>query len=337
MNLVRRVGILARGARPAKAKTAAASRWPGRDLRVSRGFSLSDSASQLTSAAMKVIQGKTAVITGAGSGLGRAISLRLAKERANLHLLDIDLPKAEAVAAECRELGVRAVAARCDVSQLGELERTSRDILGQWSAIDILINNAGIAWYGHTLKMPTDAWERLLDVNLHAPIHLTRLLLPTLLQRPEAHVVNMASISGWVCSARFAAYHVSKFGLVGFSEAMRAEYLRRGVGFTVVCPGPVLTNLYRSAENSYKNRATPEPPAWLCTTPERVAEATVRAIYGNRAVTIVSPMAWLLYYSKRLAPWIFYTLHHFGQKRDEEVAAKRAAKRAQQSNRRRAA
>ena len=286
---------------------------------------------------MKVIQGKTAVITGAGSGLGRAIAMRLARERANLHLLDIDLPAAEAVAEECRNLGVRVVAARCDVSQLGDLEAAGHDMLEQWGAIDILVNNAGIAWYGATLKMPADAWERLLDVNLHAPIHLTRLLLPAMLKRPEAHVVNMASISGWVCGARFAAYHVSKFGLVGFSEAMRAEYLRRGVGFTAVCPGPVRTNLYKSAPNSYKDRETPEPPAWLCTTPERVAEATVRAIYRNRAVTLVSPMAWLLYYSKRLAPWIFHTLHHFGQKRDEEVAAKRAAKRARQVDERRAA
>jgi short-subunit dehydrogenase len=236
---------------------------------------------------------------------------------------------------------VRAVASKCDVSQLAELEDAARKTLGEWGAIDILINNAGIAWYGHTLKMPADAWERLLDVNLHAPIHLTRLLLPSMLKRPEAHVVNMASISGWVCSARFAAYHVSKFGLVGFSEAMRAEYLRRGVGFTALCPGPVRTNLYKSAPNSYKGRETPEPPAWLCTTPERVAEATVRAIYRNRAVALVSPMAWLLYYSKRLAPWIFNTLHHFGQKRDEEIAARRAAKAGkpaeQESDRRRAA
>ena len=277
---------------------------------------------------MKVIRGKTAVVTGAGSGLGRAIALRLAREGANLHLIDIDLAAAEAVALECHARGVQAIAAKCDVSRLKELEAAASEALRLWGAVDILVNNAGIAWYGHTLKMPADDWERLLAVNLHAPIHLTRLLLPAMLKRPEAHVVNMASISGLVCSARFAAYHVSKFGLVGFSEAMRAEYLRRGVGFTALCPGPVRTNLYKSAPNSYKGRETPEPPAWLCTTPERVAEAAVRAIYSNRAVALVSPMAWLLYYSKRLAPWVFYTLHRFGQKRDEEVAARRAAKRA---------
>lgn len=286
---------------------------------------------------MRIIREKTAVVTGAGSGLGRAIALRLAREGANVHLLDIDLPAAEAVAAEARGCGVEAAAAPCDVSQVADLEAAARDILAQWGAADILVNNAGIGWYGHTLKMPPDAWDKLLAVNLHAPIHLTRLLLPAMLKRPEAHVVNMASISGWVCSARFAAYHVSKFGLVGFSEAMRAEYLRRGIGFTAVCPGPVRTNLYKSAANSYKNRETPEPPVWLCTTPERVANATIRAIYRNQPVAFVSPMAWALHYAKRLAPWIFYTLHHFGQKRDEEVKARRAAKRAREDERRRAA
>ena len=104
--------------------------------------------------------------------------------RWDLHLVDIDLPAVEAVADECRDRGVRAVAARCDVSQLADLEAAAR-MLAEWGTVDILINNAGIAWYGHTLKMPADAWERLLDVNLHAPIHLTRLLLPRMLSGPR--------------------------------------------------------------------------------------------------------------------------------------------------------
>ncbi|MCU0880993.1 MAG: SDR family oxidoreductase [Pirellulaceae bacterium] len=264
---------------------------------------------------MRVIRGKLAVVTGAGSGIGRAIALRLAREGANLHLLDIDLPAAERVAEEARRLGVEAASTQCDVSQLAELEAAVAEIRRRWTAVAILVNNAGIAWYGHSLKMPADDWDKLLAINLHAPIHLSRLLLPVMLKQPEAHIVNMASISGWVCGARMTAYHASKFGLIGFSEALRAEFLARKIGVTAVCPGPVKTNLYRASETSYTDRDTPEPPAWLCTTPERVAGATIRAIYRNKAIALVSPMAWLLYYSKRLAPWIFYTLHHFGQKR----------------------
>jgi NAD(P)-dependent dehydrogenase (short-subunit alcohol dehydrogenase family) len=264
---------------------------------------------------MRVIRGKTAVVTGAGSGIGRAIALRLAREGANLHLLDIDLPAAEKVAEEARQLGVETASTRCDVSQLAELEAAVTEIRSRWPGIDILVNNAGIAWYGHSLKMPAGDWDKLLAINLHAPIHLSRLLLPVMLKQPEAHIVNMASISGWVCGARMTAYHASKFGLIGFSEALRAEFLARKIGVTAICPGPVRTNLYRASETSYADRDTPEPPTWLCTTPERVAQATIRAIYRNKAIALVSPMAWLLYYSKRLVPWIFYTLHHFGQKR----------------------
>ncbi len=269
---------------------------------------------------MRVIRGKLAVVTGAGSGIGRAIALRLAREGANLHLLDIDLPAAERVAEEARRLVVEAASTQCDVSQLAELEAAVAEIRRRWTAVAILVNNAGIAWYGHSLKMPADDWDKLLAINLHAPIHLSRLLLPVLLKQPEAHIVNMASISGWVCGARMTAYHASKFGLIGFSEALRAEFLARKIGVTAVCPGPVQTNLYRASETSYTDRDTPEPPAWLCTTPERVAEATIRAIYRNKAIALVSPMAWLLYYSKRLAPWIFYTLHQFGQKRKKSKA-----------------
>src|SRR4029450_2523498 len=173
--------------------------WASRHVRPR--FSMSCNGELLTSARMRVIRGKTAVVTGAGGGLGRAIALRLAREGANLHLLDMDVPAAERVADACRSHGVRAVAAQCDVSQLAELEAAARELISHWGTVDILINNAGIAWYGHTLKMPADRWERILDVNLHAPIHLTQLLLPALLKRPEAHVVNMASISGWVCGA----------------------------------------------------------------------------------------------------------------------------------------
>jgi short-subunit dehydrogenase len=123
----------------------------------------------------------------------------------------------------------------------------------------------------------------------------------------------MASIAGWVCGGRYAAYHVSKFGMVGFSEALRAEFGRQGLGVTAVCPGPVLTNLYRNAPCGSAGKGTPSPPAWICTTPERVAEAVVRAIYQNRAITFVGLSAHLLHYSKRLAPWIFYWLHNIGR------------------------
>jgi NAD(P)-dependent dehydrogenase (short-subunit alcohol dehydrogenase family) len=226
---------------------------------------------------MKTIRDKVALVTGAGSGLGRAIAVRLAHEGARLHLADINSAAAAATSAQIRALRRDVAVTACDLCDPASLESLVADVHNQWGGLDILVNNAGIAWYGPTQKMTDDQWDQLLTLNLHVPITLTRRFLKTLLVRPESHVINMASICGWVCGGRFNAYHVSKFGLVGFSEALRAEFNRHGLGVTAVCPGPVLTDLYKNSGCGYGDRETPHPPAWLCTTPDCVAAKTVRA------------------------------------------------------------
>jgi short-subunit dehydrogenase len=265
---------------------------------------------------MRTIHDKIALVTGAGSGLGRAIALRLAKEGASLHLADINAAALEAAATQIRALGRRVIVTACDLCDSEALESLVADVHDHWGGLDILVNNAGIAWYGPTQKMTDDEWDKLLTLNLHVPIRLTRRFLKTLLSRPESHVINMSSICGWVCGGRFNAYHVSKFGLVGFSEALRAEFNRHGLGATAVCPGPVLTDLYKSSGCGYADRETPHPPAWICTTPDRVAAKTIRAIYRNHALTLVGFAAHLLYHSKRLAPSIFYALHNIGRNKN---------------------
>jgi short-subunit dehydrogenase len=262
---------------------------------------------------MRTIKDKLAVVTGGAGGLGRAIALRLAAEGAHLHLVDIDAAALAATAEEVRGHGVGCDTSLCDLADGCAIDRLADELAAAGGGPDILVNNAGVAWYGPTTKMRPAEWDRLLAINLHAPIRLTTRLLPSLLARPEAHVVNMASISGWVCGGRYAAYHVSKFGLVGFSEALRAEFCRQGLGVTALCPGPVLTSLYKKAPCGTKGRETPSPPPWLCTTPQRVANATIRAIYRNRAVAFVGLSAHLLHYAKRFAPWIFYGLHSIGR------------------------
>jgi len=284
---------------------------------------------------MRSIKDKIAVVTGGAGGLGRAIALRLAHERAHLHLVDIDRSALERTAAEIAGRGVTCDTSVCDLADAAAIDRLADSLLARHGRIDILVNNAGVAWYGPTTTMRPDQWDRLLAINLHAPIRLTTKLLPVLLAQPEAHVINMASIAGWVCGGRYAAYHVSKFGMVGFSEALRAEFGRQGLGVTAVCPGPVLTSLYKNAPCGNAGRETPSPPAWICTTPERVAEATVRAIYRNRAVTFVGYSARLLHYAKRFAPWIFYLLHNIG--RSKGIRRKLARSQVESNERRRAA
>src|SRR4029079_688812 len=130
----------------------------------------------------------------------------------------------------------------------------------------------------------------------------TRELLPTLLQRPDAHIVNVCSISGLVAGGRFAAYHTSKFGLIGFTESLRAEYGRRGLGVTALCPGPVLTNLYTKCATGKEGKLVPAPPRWLCTTVEAISSRAIRSIRRNQRMPIVGLLAHLLWNMKWLAP-----------------------------------
>jgi short-subunit dehydrogenase len=161
----------------------------------------------------------------------------------------------------------------------------------------------------------------LTQINLLAPIQITRELLPLLLERPEAHIVNVCSISGLVAGGRFAAYHTTKFGLIGFTESLRAEYGRRGLGVTSLCPGPVRTNLYRKCATGKAGKVVPEPPAWLCASIDQVARRTVKAIRHNQRMPIIGPLAHLLWNLKWFAPGLIDFLNHFHRKKRSKPIA----------------
>ncbi len=133
-------------------------------------------------------------------------------------------------------------------------------------------------------------------------------MLPTLLTRPESHLFNVSSIFGLVAADQTAAYHASKYGLVGFSESLRTEYARLNLGVTVLCPGFTRTNLYRAA-GSGREGPIPTPPDWLCTRPEQVARQAIRAIYRNRGLVVVSALARFLWYSKRYFPGLIGSIY----------------------------
>jgi len=258
---------------------------------------------------MKTIRGKRALVTGAASGIGRAIALALAQEGADLYLLDVDEPGLAAVVAEAARRGTRVVARPCDLAQPEAVTAAAADLLRDWGGLDILVNNAGVSYHGKTEGMTADHWDRLLGINLLAPIRLTRELLPTLLARDEAHVLNVCSILGLVAIPRFTAYQVSKFGLVGFSESLRAEYTCRGLGVTALCPGFVRTNIYRAMLAGAGARSMRRPPRWFFASPELVARKAVKAIYRNQGVVTVTFLARLFWFAKRHAPrlWEFAT------------------------------
>ena len=282
---------------------------------------------------MQSLQGKSALVTGASSGIGRAIALALAEEGVHLYLLDVDEAGMSKVVTETRRQGVDVIGRYCDVSQLSQIQSSVAHILDRWGGVDILVNNAGITYYGQTDQMNSAHCDKLLAINLNAPIHFTRELLPTLLARPEAHVLNVASFFGLIGTRKTALYTSSKFGLVGFSESLRAEYGRRGLGVTALCPGFVDTGLFDSAALGSDQSKHKQPPRWMLTTPEKIAKRAIKSLYRNQAVAVPQLYARLAHWGKRLFPGLYDWANHLSRKKhkpqlaatEQNPALKRAA------------
>lgn len=279
---------------------------------------------------MQSLRNKNALVTGAAAGIGRAIALRLAREGAHLYLLDVQEPGLASVVSEARRVGVSAIGRYCDVSQPRQITQSVIDALVRYGKIDVLVNNAGITYYGDTESMSAGDADRLVAINLLAPIQFTRELLPVLLAQPEAHVLNVASFFGLVGTRKLALYTASKFGLVGFSESLRAEYGRHGLGVTALCPGFVDTNLFDTAPRGVDRQSNKRPPQWLLTTPEKIAARAVRSIYRNRAVEVTQPYAKLAYFTKRFFPGVLDWANHLSRKK---ASARADAGRREESSR----
>lgn len=264
---------------------------------------------------MQSLKHKTALVTGAAAGIGRALALRLAHEGTNLHLVDIDHDGLATVAAEVKQRGTTVTTRVCDISDQNEIAICVEHGLRRWGSFDLLVNNAGTTYYGRTDQMNAEHCEHLLAVNLHAPIHFTRLMLPSLLSRPEAHVLNVASFLGLVGVQKLAVYSATKFGLVGFSESLRAEYARTNLGITAFCPGFVDTALFETSTFGHDRHSPKCPPRWLMTTADKIASRAIKAIMRDEALVVTQYYARLTYLTKRLIPSLIDFANHLSRKR----------------------
>ena len=269
---------------------------------------------------MRSFEDKTVFLTGAASGIGRELARQLAALRCNLYLVDIDENGLTEVAAEVAAHGRQIRTRVCDLSKPEEISQMLADFDQRADVIDLLINNAGVAYYGATDGMTQQRWDWLMSINLLAPIQITNHFLPQLLERPDAHIVNMCSIAGIVAGGRFAAYHTSKFGLIGFTEALRAEFGRKGIGVSAICPGPVTTNLYDAAISGREHDTVPNPPNWLCTSAERVAKLTINGIRRNKRQVLITPTAHVLFQMKRFLPGLIDFANSFSRKKKKRLA-----------------
>ena len=223
---------------------------------------------------MHDLTGRTILLTGASSGLGPVIARRLREEGARFVLSGRDRERLDTLAEEL----VDATVVPADLAQRGEAER----LAAAAGDVDVLVANAGVPASGRLLGLEVEDIDHALDVNLRSAIVLARSLLPGMLRRREGHILLMASMAGRVPAPRNSIYNATKFGLRGFGHALRAEVRGTGVGVSLVSPTFVSrAGMWAAAGVSASVRET---------TPERVAEACVRAIRGDRAEVVVAPI-----------------------------------------------
>jgi NAD(P)-dependent dehydrogenase (short-subunit alcohol dehydrogenase family) len=194
------------------------------------------------------------VITGGGSGLGRALALEYARAGWRVAVLDRDGASAEAVAAEVEEAGGKALAFACDVTDAAAVGDASAAIRRGWRGLDVLVNNAGIAGSGTVVDTPDDDWRRIMEVNLFGVVAVCRAFVPAMIRAGAGHVVNVASAAGFVSPPGVAAYNVSKAGVISLSETLRVELAPHGIGVSVVCPSFFKTNLLDDFTGSEESR-----------------------------------------------------------------------------------
>ena len=223
---------------------------------------------------MHDLNGRKVLLTGASSGLGPVIARRLRQEGARFVISGRDREKLDTLAEELED----ATVVPADLAQPGQAER----LAAAAGDVDVLVANAGVPANGRLVDLEIEDVDHALDVNLRSAIVLSRLLLPGMLRRRQGHIVLMASMAGRVPSPRSSICNATKFGLRGFGHALRAELRGTGVGVSLVSPTFVAqAGMWADAQGASSVRET---------TPDRVAEACVRAIRGDHAEIVVAPI-----------------------------------------------
>lgn len=200
---------------------------------------------------MEQLEGKVAVITGAASGIGRAMAMRFGAAGMKVIGADIDGDGLDAVVAELTAAGVQAHGHVVDVSQGAEIEELAAAALETFGAVHLVCNNAGIGAGGAVSALDVDEWRRVIEIDLWSVLHGLRVFIPILTEQGEGHIVNTASIAGLISPPFMGPYSVSKFGVVAVSEATFQELamFAPGVGISVLCPGWVRTNIAKAVDD----------------------------------------------------------------------------------------
>lgn len=276
---------------------------------------------------MRRLEGRVAVVTGAGSGIGRATAVLLAERGCALALVDLD----EASLAETARLvqaGDRKVSLHvADVADRARMEHLPGEVLSEHGHVHILMNNAGVSVIGTLLEQRLDDFHWLMGINFWGVVYGCKLFLPFLLAEDEAQIVNISSMFGFIGIPSQISYNASKYAVRGFSEALSSELSGTNVGVTCVHPGGIRTNVVRASRISTdddvaEKQRTIESFERFAHSPEKAARKIVRGIERNQARVRIGPEAYLTDWLKRLFPVSTQRLVGWGWRRSRARAGR---------------
>ncbi len=250
------------------------------------------------------------LITGAAGGFGQELTRQLLAANSHLILTDRALAPLQAGVAQIQQEVMTGKVLACfaaDLSSRDGCETLYRNVVALGVAIDIVINNAGLGLFGRMDEVPTEDWERLMQVNLLAPMRLSSLFVADMIARRRGHIVNISSLAGWVATAGLAHYSTSKFGLRGFSEGLHQEVKPYNVQVTAVYPFFSRTPILQSPRHGTLAQGTDAVglkgyPPQLATDPVRVIRATLRGIRRNQLHVFPDAIAQIAQHLKRYTP-----------------------------------
>jgi short-subunit dehydrogenase len=245
---------------------------------------------------------KVVIITGASSGIGAATAVRLARENMRLTLAARRLERLEQVAAQVRALGAQALVVQADVCQTQDQEQIVQTTLERWGRIDVLLNNAGVGNEPPFCEAAMGDARQRIHTNLVAVIELAQAVLPVMLRQKSGHIINVASIAGLIATPGNAVYCAGKFGVVGFSDALRRDLLGTGVNVSAFCPGFIPTEISPVLQAHVEGKPARYIPGLMPVS--YAADQLARLIRRPRRRLII-PRSWIvLVWLANLCPWL---------------------------------